>query len=86
MTVAPNGDEIGPERVWLKDQYKPGLAMSRSIGDDVCEMIKILSDFLWPKNKESNARGKESNTRRKEWNTRENSSIFAARWRTGWAL
>ena len=29
-----NEDEaIGPQRVWLKDQQMPGLAMSRSLGD-----------------------------------------------------
>ena len=29
------GNKFGPERVWLKDQDLPGLAMSRSFGDVV---------------------------------------------------
>jgi hypothetical protein len=28
-----NGNKVGPERVWLKDEDLPGLAMSRSFGD-----------------------------------------------------
>lgn len=31
----PNGDPIGPARVWLRTENIPGLAMSRSIGDIV---------------------------------------------------
>ena len=27
------GRKVGPERVWMKDQDLPGLAMSRSFGD-----------------------------------------------------
>lgn len=29
----------GPERVWLKDQDIPGLAMSRSLGDTVAHSV-----------------------------------------------
>ena len=37
------GDPIGPERVWLKGEDLPGLAMSRSFGDDVAHMIGVTS-------------------------------------------
>lgn len=29
-----NGENLGPERVWLMNEDTPGLAMSRSIGDN----------------------------------------------------
>eukprot|EP00347_Sterkiella_histriomuscorum_P005738 403355459 len=35
----PNGDPIGPARVWLKNENVPGLAMSRSIGDFVAASV-----------------------------------------------
>ena len=38
-----NGEHIGPERVWLKGEDLPGLAMSRSFGDDVAHMIGVTS-------------------------------------------
>ena len=38
------GDPIGPERVWLKGEDLPGLAMSRSFGDDVAHMIGVTSN------------------------------------------
>ena len=31
--------DTGPERVWLKDQDIPGLAMSRSLGDTVAHSV-----------------------------------------------
>ena len=31
----PYGNQVGPYRVWLKDENVPGLAMSRSLGDGV---------------------------------------------------
>ena len=37
------GEPIGPERVWLKGEDLPGLAMSRSFGDDVAHMIGVTS-------------------------------------------
>ena len=37
------GVPIGPERVWLKGEDLPGLAMSRSFGDDVAHMIGVTS-------------------------------------------
>lgn len=49
----PNGDPIGPARVWLKTENVPGLAMSRSVGDLVaasvgvsCEPGKIFASPL----------------------------------------
>mmetsp|Transcript_14261 Transcript_14261/g.10312 ORF Transcript_14261/g.10312 Transcript_14261/m.10312 type:complete len:200 (+) Transcript_14261:897-1496(+) len=37
----PNGDPIGPARVWLKHENVPGLAMSRSIGDAVASSVGV---------------------------------------------
>jgi serine/threonine protein phosphatase PrpC len=37
----PNGDPIGPARVWLKHENVPGLAMSRSIGDLVAASVGV---------------------------------------------
>jgi len=37
------GDPIGPARVWLKSQDMPGLAMSRSFGDDVATSVGVTS-------------------------------------------
>lgn len=40
-----NEDEpIGPQRVWLKDQQMPGLAMSRSLGDQVAHSVGVSSE------------------------------------------
>lgn len=36
-----NGNKLGPERVWLKEQELPGLAMSRSFGDKVACMVGV---------------------------------------------
>ena len=33
---------VGPYRVWLKDQDTPGLAMSRSIGDQIGSKVGII--------------------------------------------
>ena len=38
-----SGEYVGPERVWLKGEDLPGLAMSRSFGDDVAHMIGVTS-------------------------------------------
>lgn len=38
------GDDNGPYRVWLKDVDVPGLAMSRSIGDEVSHTVGVISD------------------------------------------
>ena len=37
----PNGDPIGPARVWLRHENIPGLAMSRSIGDLVASSVGV---------------------------------------------
>ena len=37
------GDFVGPERVWLKDENLPGLAMSRSFGDDIAHSVGVVS-------------------------------------------
>ena len=33
----------GPYRVWLKDEDMPGLAMSRSIGDNIASSVGVVS-------------------------------------------
>lgn len=40
----PNGDPIGPARVWLKHENVPGLAMSRSIGDLVAASVGVSAE------------------------------------------
>lgn len=37
------GDPIGPHRVWLKTQDYPGLAMSRSFGDEVAASVGVIA-------------------------------------------
>ena len=37
------GDFVGPERVWLKGENLPGLAMSRSFGDDIAHSVGVVS-------------------------------------------
>ena len=37
------GDFVGPERVWLKGEDLPGLAMSRSFGDDIAHTVGVIS-------------------------------------------
>ena len=39
-TMNPN-ETIGPKRVWLPDQDIPGLAMSRSMGDEVAHSVGV---------------------------------------------
>lgn len=39
-----NGEFVGPERVWAKGDNKPGLAMSRSIGDHVGALVGISAE------------------------------------------
>ena len=38
-----DGEFVGPERVWLKNEDVPGLAMSRSFGDDVAHSVGVIS-------------------------------------------
>ena len=40
----PNGDPIGPARVWLRTENVPGLAMSRSIGDLVASSVGVTAE------------------------------------------
>jgi hypothetical protein len=40
----PNGDPIGPHRVWLKNENIPGLAMSRSFGDLVAASVGVIPE------------------------------------------
>jgi len=40
----PEGNPIGPDRVWLKDENVPGLAMSRSIGDFVANRAGVIAE------------------------------------------
>lgn len=37
------GNNIGPMRVWMKDEDIPGLAMSRSLGDAVAESLGVIA-------------------------------------------
>lgn len=39
--MTQNGTFVGPQRVWLKDEDYPGLAMTRSIGDLVAESVGV---------------------------------------------
>jgi serine/threonine protein phosphatase PrpC len=39
-----NNCYIGPERVWLKDEDVPGLAMSRSFGDDIAHTVGVTCE------------------------------------------
>ena len=38
-----DGKFVGPERVWLKEENAPGLAMSRSFGDEVAHTVGVIS-------------------------------------------
>lgn len=38
-----NGKNIGPMRVWMKNEDIPGLAMSRSLGDAVAESLGVIA-------------------------------------------
>ena len=40
----PMGELIGPARVWLKNHDMPGLAMSRSFGDDMATSVGVISE------------------------------------------
>ena len=39
-----DGNQIGPQRVWLKYENVPGLAMSRSFGDEVAHSVGVSSE------------------------------------------
>jgi len=38
------GQSLGPQRVWMKDQEAPGLAMSRSLGDELAHSLGVSTD------------------------------------------
>jgi serine/threonine protein phosphatase PrpC len=38
-----NNEFMGPARVWLRDEEIPGLAMSRSFGDEVAASVGIIA-------------------------------------------
>ena len=38
------GNYIGPKRVWLKNEDVPGLAMSRSFGDEVAHSVGVIAE------------------------------------------
>mmetsp|Transcript_14594 Transcript_14594/g.29370 ORF Transcript_14594/g.29370 Transcript_14594/m.29370 type:complete len:398 (+) Transcript_14594:278-1471(+) len=40
----PDGEDIGPPRVWLKHQDAPGLAMARSMGDAVAATVGVIAE------------------------------------------
>lgn len=40
----PPGEDCGPFRVWLHEVDVPGLAMSRSIGDEISQSVGVISD------------------------------------------
>ena len=39
-----DGDYVGPERVWLKEDEIPGLAMSRSFGDEIAHTVGVTAE------------------------------------------
>ena len=46
-----NGQWLGPERVWMKNEDTPGLAMSRSLGDGLAHSVGVSSEpgkFCFP--------------------------------------
>ncbi|PFH38758.1 protein phosphatase 2c containing protein [Besnoitia besnoiti] len=40
----PNGEALGPARVWRKDCDAPGLAMSRSLGDSLAASVGVIGE------------------------------------------
>ena len=40
--IDDEGNYIGPERVWVKNEDNPGLAMSRSFGDEVAHKVGVI--------------------------------------------
>lgn len=43
-TYTENNEFVGPARVWLKEQQIPGLAMSRSFGDEVAASVGVIAE------------------------------------------
>ena len=38
------GDQMGPYRVWIKEENIPGLAMTRSFGDYVASTVGVIAE------------------------------------------
>lgn len=49
--LGPQGQWLGPDRVWMKNEDTPGLAMSRSLGDGLAHSLGVSSEpgkfFNW---------------------------------------
>jgi serine/threonine protein phosphatase PrpC len=39
-----DGEFVGPERIWIKEEDIPGLAMTRSLGDRVAATVGVISE------------------------------------------
>ena len=39
--IGPQGQYLGPARVWKVDEDTPGLAMSRSVGDGLAHSVGV---------------------------------------------
>ena len=39
--IGPQGQHLGPDRVWMKTEDTPGLAMSRSLGDGLAHSVGV---------------------------------------------
>ena len=39
-----DGEFVGPQRVWIKEEEVPGLAMTRSFGDRVAATVGVMSE------------------------------------------
>ena len=39
-----DGEYVGPERIWIKEEEVPGLAMTRSFGDRVAATVGVISE------------------------------------------
>ena len=44
ITDPKTGKSIGPERIWLKNSEIPGLAISRSLGDNLAHMVGVIPE------------------------------------------
>ena len=38
------GQFVGPQRVWIKEDEVPGLAMTRSFGDQVAHLVGVIAE------------------------------------------
>ena len=39
--IGPQGQYLGPDRVWMLNEDTPGLAMSRSLGDGLAHTLGV---------------------------------------------